>query len=282
MDTLTRDDPRSLADRLQNPETVAGLNRLLDKLDTIEATLNAATTLTSEAPAFVAMAGDTVDGVMTSARRSGVDVNEHLANALQLAGRLTDTKTRATLETLLDLSDQLPNLTAMLADTVDGLVGRTASSGVNLTERTANLVQLAEALSRKETTAQLLSLLELAQGAPAFISMLVDTLDGYSRAAQADGVDLEKSVTRGLAATLKLAAELSPERLEVVNALLTSLDGDSTRVALAATKALASTQARTPQQVGALGLLGQLNDPDVQRALGFFTTFAKHFGQNLK
>ena len=42
-----------------------------------------------------------------------------------------------------------------------------------------------------------------------------------------------------------------------------------------------SDRGETPQR-GFFGLLGALRDPDVQHAIGFLTTFAKRFGQNLR
>jgi len=64
---------------------------------------------------------------------------------------------------------------------------------------------------------------------------------------------------------------LDPEALEAVGSLGSALV-DTQKEA---------QRGDTPSQ-GVFGLLGALRDSDVQRAVGFITTFAKKFGRNLR
>lgn len=66
--------------------------------------------------------------------------------------------------------------------------------------------------------------------------------------------------------TLLQSGLLAPEAVDV-----TSKAGD----------ALVASRETTPE-VGLLGLLRALRDPDVQHALGFFTAFSKQFGRRLR
>jgi uncharacterized protein YjgD (DUF1641 family)/uncharacterized membrane protein len=176
------------------------------------------------------------------------------------------------------LVEQAPGFIAMAGDTVDALVGQTRASGIDVNERLQNVVAITEALTRAETVRQLSGLLELSQQAPGLISMVADTLDSYSQQAKARGLDMERGIFQGLEAAVRLSSTLSPERVRLLERLLDSLDE---RVLGSLTQALEASQSATPS-VGMMGVVKQMNDPDVQRTLGFLTRFAKVFGQGLK
>jgi uncharacterized protein YjgD (DUF1641 family) len=182
------------------------------------------------------------------------------------------------LEGLSGLLEQLPGFVAMAGDTVDALVRQTRASGIDVNERLQNVLTITETLTRAKTVTQLSGLLELSQQAPGLISMVADTLDSYSQQAKARGLDMERGIFQGLEAAVRLSSTLSPERVRLLERLLDSLDE---RVLGSLTQALEASQSATPS-VGMMGAIKQMNDPDVQRALGFITRFAKVFGQGLK
>lgn len=78
------------------------LGQLLERMDRIEQHLAKADALASEAPALLAMATDTVDGLYRDAAKAGIDIDERLKVGLHALERLTEP---ATLRALAGLSE---------------------------------------------------------------------------------------------------------------------------------------------------------------------------------
>lgn len=121
----------SLLMRLTDPSTAGHLENLLDRVETLSATLE-------QAPNMVSMAADTVDNIISAAAANGIDVEQRLRISLELLERLTEPKTAATLTTLMDNMDKLeamleqgPGVIAMALDTVDDMYRGTISLGIN-------------------------------------------------------------------------------------------------------------------------------------------------------
>jgi uncharacterized protein YjgD (DUF1641 family) len=159
---------------------------------------------------------------------------------------------------------EAPQLLATATDTFDEAVQNARLRGIDLEERSANLLQLAERLTHPQTVgaistlleraAELEALLTLAADAPNLVATLVDTVDGYMERARDEGIDIEQ-----------------------VLGTLALLGGGLSR----ATEA-ALTEGRAAQGApSVLGLGRLLGDPDVRRSLGFFLNLAKHFGRTL-
>jgi uncharacterized protein YjgD (DUF1641 family) len=91
----------------------------------------------------------------------------------------------------------------------------------------------------------------LAESMPGLLAILGDTFDEYAREQTERGVDVEQ-VMRNLGRTL--------------DALLR----------------LAAAPAAPGSKIGAFGLLRELRDPDVQRALGFAVDVARRLGHQLR
>lgn len=280
MDPVT-DDARLLEERLKEPQTAAAIHRLLDNIDTLEASLKNISEMTTQAPALIAMAGDTLDGTIKQANANGIDVNERLQNVAGMAEQLSRKASTEQVSNLLALAEQAPDLISMMTDTVDGLMMRAHKSGVDVNEHVGNALGLAQRLTDKNTVTQLHQLLDMSEEAPNFISMMMDTVDGYSQQAQANGIDLNKAVSNGLGAALRLSAKMTPERVAAIEGLMDNLDEETLALATSASQALRTSQNQTTK-INAIGLMGKMTDPDVQKALGFLTTFAKQFGQTLK
>lgn len=182
-----------------------------------------------------------------------------------------------TLGSLNPLIEQAPGFIAMTGDTLDATMQKLQASGVDLNQRVNDVLDLSEKLTRAETIKQLSTMLDLAQQAPGFIGMMADTLDAYMQQVKSRGLDVEKGLFQGLEAALRLASTLNPERIRLLERLLGALDEG---VLKSLVKALDTSS--PVSSVGMMGLMKQMNDPDVQRALGFITRFAKTFGQGLK
>ncbi len=306
MDNTTHTDGTStLEKRLQDPATREKLTHLLDKLDTIEEAIDTLDRLERQMPALLQTTADVVDEELTRAADRGVVLDERAGEALHLAEKLTEPETVEVLTALIDrldrleqlaeLADQLPDAAMVTADTIDDALTRAADRGVVVDERAREGLRLLEKLTEPETTAaleqvldrspQLEELTALAEDAPAAIATVVDILDAeYARAAE-KGYDPEQTLRQTFGALSRLGELFRTDEFE---ALLDSgvLDPQALQVVGSLGSALVDTQkeasaGETPAQ-GFFGLLGALRDPDVKRAVGFITTFAKKFGQNLR
>jgi uncharacterized protein YjgD (DUF1641 family) len=303
--TTTNGTTADLETRLQDPETRAALARLLDRLDAIERAVDLLDRLEREAPGLFETTADVVDEELTEAAGRGVVLDERAGEALRLAEKLTEPETVDVLTTLIDRldrleqladwADQLPEAAKVTADSIDDALTRAAERGVVPDERAREGLMLLEKLTEPDTAAALGALLDradhleqlsaLAEEAPTAIATVVDVLDAeYARLAK-QGQDPERALRQAFGALGQLGSLFQSKEFD---ALLESgvLDPEALRTVGSLGAALVETQkeanrGETPQR-GFFGLLGALRDPDVQHAIGFLTTFAKRFGQNLR
>jgi hypothetical protein len=141
-------------------------------------------------------------------------------------------------------------------------------------ERTRAIAEVAEGLR---------PLMALAQQAPAFVAVLMDSFDEAMRTANDRGIDVERGLLNGAEAALRFGATMDEEKVRELDALLKSgvLAPGTLRIIGELGRALTETAAAPPVTSGVLGLLKALRRPDVQRALGFIVTFAERFGRRL-
>ena len=135
-----------------------------------------------------------------------------------------------------------------------------------------------------EVAAGLRPLIALAQQAPAFVAVLIDSFDEAMRTASNRGIDVERGVVNGAEAALRFGATMDAEKVRELDALLKSgvLAPGTLRIIAELGRALTETAAAPPATPGVFGLLKALGQPDVQRALGFLVTFAAQFGRRLR
>lgn len=215
----------TLQARLNEPQTAAALNRLLDRIDTLEQTVSRLADMLEQAPGMVAMAGDMVDETVRQAAAHGVDVEERLKTALALAERLTARETAVKLNQLLDLTDQLPGTLAMMGDMMDETVRRAASNGIDLEARLHAGLEVAEKLTAPPTIQKMDQLLALADEAPGLVAMMGDMVDETIRRAASNGVDIETRLHTGLAMAEKLTAPEMAGKLDQLLALADQAPG---------------------------------------------------------
>ena len=158
------------------------------------------------------------------------------------------------------------------------LTGDTVSAGATLQtieQRTRDIGEVVEGLR---------PLIALAQQAPAFVAVLMDSFDEAVRAASDIGIDIERGLLNGAEAALRFGATMDAEKVRELDALLKSgvLAPGTLRIIGELGRALTETAAAPPAAAGVLGLLKALGQPDVQRALGFLVTFAERFGRRLR
>ena len=170
--------------RLDDPDTGEKIGRLLDRLDQIEGILDRVEVVTATLPGAIATATDTFDGIAARSQESGVDIDERVGGALQLAEKLTQPGTVKVLtqlvdridqlQELLDLADQAPGFVAMAVDTVDHLVEKANDNGIDVDARLRSTYGLGEKLTSPETVNALGAVLD--PGAVTVVGMIGDTL----------------------------------------------------------------------------------------------------------
>jgi hypothetical protein len=170
--------------RLDDPDTGEKVGRLLDRLDQIETLLDRVEMVTATIPAAVATAADTFDGIASRGQEKGIDIDERVSGALQLAEKLTEPRTIIVLsqlvervdqlQELLELADQAPGFVAMAVDTVDHVVQRANEAGIDVDARLRSTYGLGEKLTSPETVNALGAVLD--PGAVTVVGMIGDTL----------------------------------------------------------------------------------------------------------
>lgn len=197
------------------------------------------------------------------------------------------------------LADQVPGLAATAADVFDESARNAAARGIDFEERLARLTQLLERLTADDTFPALLTLVDRVDRlealtvrldeVPGLIAIVTDVADEWARKLVAEGVDLDRAAAQGLRAALWLGERITEHELNRLGILLRSdvLEPHALAAVGKMGRALASCHEQQdadqgiPEQVGPVGLLRALNDPDIQRGLGFALRVAQAFGRSL-
>jgi hypothetical protein len=142
MDSHNANGALALQERLNDPNTVDTLNRLLDRIGALEQAVTVLAETVRQAPGMVAMVTDIVDETYREARASGTDLEQQFEGGLALLRQLTEPRTVAvlsrlierldTLEPLLEIAEQAPALAAMAVDIVDDAYRQAKAAGVDV------------------------------------------------------------------------------------------------------------------------------------------------------
>ncbi len=191
-----------------------------------------------------------------------------------------------------------PGAVAAVVDTLDDVADRLGEGALDARMRAgARVIEqgtrpdtlrvLEQLLARMDRVEQLVT---LADQLPGTVAMVVDTLDDIADRVGETGVPVHVRVTNLVALAERLTSpgmvalvDTLDARLPALTRVLQSgpLDDASAEAAIVAGKSLADTARAGAPPAGPLALLGALNDPDTQRALGFLLAFAKRFGAQL-
>lgn len=186
---------------------------------------------------------------------------------------------------------QAPAAISMVADVVDEAADRAQSDGVDVDARLRHSLQMVDKLTEPRTLDAITGLLErmekiealtsLLDDLPGFAAMMVDAIDEIYRGAESVGIDIDARVRSTFALGEKLTAPEAVEALDEVldpNAIgFVGMLGDT----LARCQRLCLERPE-PYSQTLFGTLKSARDPDVRRALGFLTMFAKQFGQGMQ
>ncbi|MEZ4952535.1 MAG: DUF1641 domain-containing protein [Saprospiraceae bacterium] len=125
-----------LAEKLTAPAMIEKLDGLLKFAD--------------QAPGLVAMKIDIIDEAYRDADARGVNIDDRLKSAVELAEKLTDPVMTEKLNGLLKLGDQMPGLIAMGADIFDEQMRNANNDGFD----PENLIEVAKTANRALTNAR--------------------------------------------------------------------------------------------------------------------------------
>jgi hypothetical protein len=151
----------------------------------------------------------------------------------------------------------------------------------------APAVSLETLQARVESMAEVIDALrpvvDLVRQAPNMIAMAGDSVDELVRTAADNGVDVERGLINGAGAALRFGATMDAQKVDALETLLNSgvLDPAALRIVGEFGKAIAETAGGPSPSLGPMGLWKALNQPEVQRALGFLVTVAQRFGGRL-
>lgn len=119
--------------------TEALLEAILARVEALDQRVQRYEALAAQAPAFIGMATDTVDGWVTQMNQQGINLDARARDLLRLLERLSAPEPLAALRTLVDLlptasqlAQQAPGMVAMLVDTLDETVARMRQNGVDV------------------------------------------------------------------------------------------------------------------------------------------------------
>jgi uncharacterized protein YjgD (DUF1641 family) len=136
METINQ--PHSLADRLNNPQTAAALHRLLDHAEALDQMLSVASNL----PNLLAIAVDFFDTISRKAADDGIDIEQRATSLVKLLVQITEPKTMVAIERLVSrlpkleegsaLLDELTNLVAIATDVFDEWATNVKAEGIDL------------------------------------------------------------------------------------------------------------------------------------------------------
>ena len=297
-----------LARKLTQPSTAQSLNRLLDQLQTVERSLEAFRTLVENGPGVVGALADTLDEFCRQAGMSAVDLDLRVQKGLQLLGKLTQPATLEALGGLVakaqileqstgllgQLIEKGPGLAAMAADTVDELYRDAAKSGIDVQARLEVCLEIARKVTDPRLLQAIRNLLDhpgaieklgslaiqLAEQGPYAIAALTDIVDEWCRSANQAGINVEVLRRRTADLGTQLLRLFSSGEFET---LIHSgiLEPKTLQVLGSAGQALALSQREGDKRLSRFGLVRAMGDPDVQRAVNFFISFARRFGQSL-
>ncbi len=286
--------------RLNDPGTVDALNRLLDRIDTLEESVDKLSNAAGQAPQMVAMMADIADESSRDAAARGIDIDARLHSLLGIAEKLTEPRTVEVLSGLLDrmdqleelvkLTDQLPGAVAMAADIVDDTYATAAAAGVDVEARTKAGLALAEKLTAPQNMATLTKLVDqmdkvdtavgMLDQAPGMMAMGMDITDDIMARAMESGLDVDKFTTQGLSALIKFSSLVASDEFDEL-VFSGILDTETIAIVSDVGETLVECKKDPPRRLSILGLARELNDPDAKVAMGFLANFAKHFGHRI-
>ncbi|MEQ9497847.1 MAG: DUF1641 domain-containing protein [Deltaproteobacteria bacterium] len=243
----------TLVERATRPATMKRLEGALEQVDQVEN--------------LVATAGDMFDAWAAKHR----DLDARLENLTRLAERATAPETTQALEAALDQLNQANNLVATVGDIAD----EWARKVPDLDRRIEGALTVLEQATRPTTLKNLAFALKQVDELPKLAAVAGDALDDIARRAADRGLPVG-TLFEDLSNTLEAFIRVAPKIRELLESgMLDAAAIDTLGRVARVTSRLADQQ---PPQMGFLGALRAMSDPEVQRSVGFAVEFARGFG----
>ncbi|MDF9797563.1 uncharacterized protein YjgD (DUF1641 family) [Catalinimonas alkaloidigena] len=248
----TEKNGKAAVQNLNEEQNEKVLNDILQQLDSIRSSVEQLSTGMKQAPEVMEIATDAIDNLAIKARTRGIDIEQRGEMALHLMERLSQPKTMNKLNALLDLTEQLPDFVEDAVNVVDETMDEAHRSGIDVMQRSKEMLHLLKRLSSPKMVEQLNALLDFAEQGTDMVGLGADAIDDSMNKLHAQGFDVYTALENGQ------------------------------KMLVAANTALHETLEESPKKIGGVfALLRQLNDKDFQKVLAFLTTFGKHFGKQL-
>jgi len=275
---LTHSLPRllALAEKLDDPAKAEALDQIMDKMELIALTLESADGFLKRSDTVIENVAGSVQDVRNMAPAGNIDVEKTVSVMTESLPVLLDALPR--------LTHSLPRLLALAEKLDDPAKAEALDQIIDKMELVALTLESADGFLKRSDTV---------------IENIADSVNDVRKLAPADELNLWGTVAQTLpqlAASLPQLVALLPSMTRVVPQLQAVLDSDefdalmtsgvfspkTVGIVSEAGNALVNsyeTNQVQPQSIGFFGLLRAMQDPDVQRALGFFMEFSKRFGQ---
>ena len=255
-----------LAERLTAPNMVEKLEGLF--------------TLSNQFPGLLSMGGDAIDESYRKAAQKGIDIEQRLGAALEIAEQLTRPELVAKLKQLLETSEQLPGLLSMATDAIDEQIETARLRGIDIEQRFGNAISMIEKLTAPSIHKQLDQAILFSEQLPGLLAMVMDSVDNWMRSSNLKDLDINTLTTEGTDALHQLAQIMKSDDYQnlkqqgILNESYIQLLGQSL-------KAVEEAQQTPTSRLSIWGIMRALKDPDRQKAISFLLNVAKQFGQKL-
>lgn len=213
-----------LVEKLNDEQTIDVLARLLDKIDTLENTVNKLSDAIESAPTMLSMTVDTIDDSISRAEDNGVNVEARLKGALQLVEKLSSEEMLDKLNKAIYATEQLPGMMSMMADMADERIRAISQRGIDVEERFGAALGLLEKMTSPTMTGQMNTMLKLSEQMPGMMSMLIDFMDEAYQRAEENGEDSQEKLDHVVSLVTKLSSTKFLKRLDIMMGALDQSD----------------------------------------------------------
>ncbi|HFC01078.1 MAG TPA: DUF1641 domain-containing protein [Phaeodactylibacter sp.] len=216
---------KHLQETLSNQKTLSSIDRLLHRIDTLEKAVEKLTVVIEQGPGLMSITMDAIDEEVKRSADRGVDINQRLGAALEIAEKLTAPAMVEKLDALLSIADQAPGLMSITMDAIDEGAKRSADRGVDINQRLGAALDIAEKLTAPAMVEKLDALLSIADQAPGLMSITMDAIDEGAKRSADRGVDINQRLGAALEIAEKLTAPAMVEKLDAMLSLADQAPG---------------------------------------------------------
>lgn len=227
------------------------LSRILDKLNDMDQRIHKLSSIVDQIPEVVTDAANVMDQQARIAQLRNQDPEQRIGETLTLLDRLTQTDTLLRIQSMLDLSEQLPDVMSDVANIFDSVMRQAREKGIDVEERCYQVQNLLETASSPEILDLANQALEATKQSDDMITFAVDQVDDWARFLTDNGLDI---------------STLGKEGTQIISVLYTAYN---------------ETVQKPVPRVNAFGLLKAMSNSDFQKFVGFLIELGKNVSKQL-